>query len=321
MPAPLTLRVLQSDLAYVERQLESHTDPYDTVRLMWEQRKEALKKEIAGVENDVDNYASVALLFKGQPVKGSEEIRLDFAAKVLENYQSVVATLAASRAGKELATRGRLPSAFTSKLFLRDMLRGSVGFLIEEERSPQYLLVPSVLKDAVEEATQLISTLSTGEPSEAERIVREISPRTANAIQKMAKVLHDSGAETQIVANARELTLNYTSTNSLYERLLSIEFTERRESRQGVLLGLLPERQQYEFQPTGGASVFYGPVSETFDARYRTDAEFARFILFKPVIASFVINSTVRGGLIQSEELVLDDIRVLPSENLALSSR
>jgi hypothetical protein len=67
---------------------------------MWEQRKEALKKEIAGVENDVDNYASVALLFKGQPVKGSEEIRLDFAAKVLENYQSVVATLAASRLEK-----------------------------------------------------------------------------------------------------------------------------------------------------------------------------------------------------------------------------
>jgi hypothetical protein len=45
-------------------------------------------------------------MFDGTPVKGSEEIRLDFATKILDNYQLVVSTLVAQRAGAELGARG-----------------------------------------------------------------------------------------------------------------------------------------------------------------------------------------------------------------------
>jgi hypothetical protein len=308
MPVPLTLRALRNDLAYVQRQLALYQDPYDTVRLMWEQREEALQHEIEHTEGQPENFARVALLFKGQPVSGSEEIRLDFAAKILENYQSVVATLVASRAGRELKARGPLPSAFSSKLFLRDMMRGSVGFLIEEATPTQCSLVPSILKEAVEDATRLIDILTVGHTSDVDRTMREISPRTIKAIQKMAKVLHDAGAETQIVADTVETTLDHDGTNSLYQRLLEVEFTERQERKAGILLGLFPERQQYEFDPAGDAPVFYGPVSESFDIRYRIDPEFARSVLFKPIIASFVVNSAVRGGIPQGEEWVLEDV-------------
>jgi hypothetical protein len=41
-------------------------------------------------------------------------------------------SLVAERAGAELGERGRLPAAFSSKLFIRDMVRGSVGFVLEE---------------------------------------------------------------------------------------------------------------------------------------------------------------------------------------------
>jgi hypothetical protein len=42
MPASLITQELHSDLAFVERQLAKHPDAYDTTRLMWQQRKEAL---------------------------------------------------------------------------------------------------------------------------------------------------------------------------------------------------------------------------------------------------------------------------------------
>jgi hypothetical protein len=186
--------------------------------------------------------------------------------------------------------------------------------LIEEAKPVQYAMVPSLLKDAIEEASQIIASLSAGEPGEVERIMRELSPRTIRAIQKMAKVLHDSGAETKIVGDRSDLTLDHGGTSSLCLRLLDVEVAERREKRSGVLLGLFPERQQYEFQPAGGGPIFYGPVSEAFDNRYRSNPDFARSILFQSAIATFVVNSTLRGGTPQTEEWVLEDIQLSLAE-------
>src|ERR1700694_1182417 len=105
MPTPLTLETLRNDLAYVEEQLKHHGDPQDTVRLMWENRREALRDEIARIEETQDNFASVALLFNGEPVLGSEEIRLDFATRALEGYQSILTALFSERIGNEPGAR------------------------------------------------------------------------------------------------------------------------------------------------------------------------------------------------------------------------
>lgn len=307
MTAPLARQALENDLGFVGRQLELHPDPLDTVRLMWQQRRDDLVRQLASIEREQTSFAQVALLFQGQPVIGSEQIRLDFAAKVLDNYQTVVATLAASRAGKELALTGRLPGAFTSKLFLKDMLRGSVGFLLEEKNPSQYSLVPSVLMEAVEDASHIIATLSAGEATRVDNVIRELSPRTLGAVQRFAKTLHDAGAEARIVSGTRDLDLNQAVTSELFYRLSDVELEERHERRDGTLLGLFPERQQYEFEPAGEA-VFYGPVSESFDARYRSDPEFARSVLFKPIVGIFLVNSTFRGGTLQTEEWVLENV-------------
>lgn len=319
MPKPLELKSLETDLAFVEQQLAAHKDPYDTIRLMWEKRRNALQDEIAATEKRQDNYAHVALMFNGVPVNGSQEIKLDFASKVLENYQLVVGALAAERAGAEIGARGRLPAAFTSKLFIRDMVRGSVGFLIEEAKPAQYELVPSALKDAVDETTKILVDLSSGDGRRFDERLRQLSPRTIGAIKKMAKVLHDSGAETKIVDDAQELNLDYGHTASLHARLSEVEYAERRETRQGILLGLFPERRQYEFQPSDGAPVSYGPVSEAFDSRYIAEPEFARSIIMKPAMATFLVTTIIRAGIAHREEWVLDDIQL--SLNLSLERR
>jgi hypothetical protein len=312
MPSSLIIQALRGDLAFVERELSSHPDPYDTVRLMWQQRKETLLQEIAQAEGHPDNFARVSLLFNGDPVRGSEEIRLDFATKALESYQSVIATVAATRAG-ELMTKGRLPGAFPSRLYIRDMMRGSVGFLIEEARPTQYLLMPSVLKESVDEATRIIDDLSKEDAPSFARRMTEINPRTVQAIKRLAKVLHDAGAETQIVADDAAVTLTQTNTTSLFLRLSDVQFVERHETSEGVLLGLFPERQQFEFRPTTDAPVFYGAVSEEFGARYLTDPSFARSIILQPVTATFLVIATTRGGSLQREERILEDVRPLPA--------
>jgi hypothetical protein len=313
MPKRMTLRGLEGDLAFVESQIGASSIPDDTLRLMWEERRNALREEIAAEETKQRNHARVALMFKGLPVVGSQEIKLDFVAKALDNYQAIVASLAAEKAGAELGTRGRLPQPYSSRLFIRDMLRGSVGFLIEEPEPSQAELLPSALKDAVDETTRILDDLSASEAPKFEERMRQLSPRTIAAIKRLAKVLHDSGAETQIVDDERELSLDHANTASLHARLTDLEYAERFERQDGVLLGLFPERQQYEFRPVGDGPVFYGPVSEAFDVRYLAEPDFARSILLKASTATFLVSSVLRGGVVQREERILEDIQLKAS--------
>src|ERR1700755_3084900 len=118
MPTLLSRQSLQDDLAYVDEQLRRHTDPYDTLRLMWQQRHDQLQRELSEAEHDISSHAEVALLFEGAPVRASEEIRLAFATKMLDQYQSFVGTIAAEKGGALVAAKGQLPGAFTSRLFI-----------------------------------------------------------------------------------------------------------------------------------------------------------------------------------------------------------
>jgi hypothetical protein len=113
MATLLSTRVLKDDLAFVDEQLRRHTDPYDTIRFMWQQRHDQLQRQIEELESSFTTYAEVALLFEGAPVRGSEEIKLAFATKMLDQYQSFVGTIAAEKGGAVVAAKGQLSRAFT----------------------------------------------------------------------------------------------------------------------------------------------------------------------------------------------------------------
>jgi hypothetical protein len=76
----------------------------------------------------------------------------------------------------------------------------------------------------------------------------------------------------------------------------------------GTLLGILPDRQQYEFKVGDDGPIIFGPVSEDLDERYLTSVDFAPSILLKPVTAQFLVITKVHGGQIQSQQKVLERI-------------
>jgi hypothetical protein len=306
MPTLLSTRALQDDLAFVSEQLRRHSDPFDTVRYMWQQRHDQLKRELDQLESSFVTHAEVALLFEGGPVRGSEEIKLAFATKMLDQYQSFVGTIAAEKGGSVVAAKGQLPRAFTSRLFIRDMLRGSVGFLLQEPSPEQASLMPTLLKEAVEDATQALSDLASGETEQFYARVDSLSARAVNAVKKIVKTLNESDAEIKIVGADGEVRLDREKIAGLNARLNDIEVLENRETAAGMLLGILPDRQQYEFRIGEDGPVIYGPVSEDLDERYLTSPDFAASILLKPVLAQFLVITKVRAGQIQSQQRVLE---------------
>lgn len=308
MPTLLSTSTLKDDLAFVDEQLRRHSDPFDTVRYMWQQRHDQLRRELDQLESSFVAHAEVALLFEGGPVHGSEEIKLAFATKMLDQYQSFVGAIAAEKGGAVVAAKGQLPRAFTSRLFIREMLRGSVGFLLQEPSPEQGSLVPTLLKEAVEEAAQALNDLASGEAEQFHARVDSLSPRAVNAVKKIVKTLNESDAEIKIVGTDGEVRLDREKIAGLNARLNDLEILESRETVEGMLLGILPDRQQYEFKIGEEGPIIYGPVSEDLDERYLTSPDFAASILLKPVTAQFLVITKVRSGQIQNQQKVLERI-------------
>ncbi|WP_315727823.1 MULTISPECIES: hypothetical protein [unclassified Bradyrhizobium] len=312
MATLLKSQELRDDLAFVEAQLRKFPDPCDTIGFMWRQRKKDLERQLSAEEAQVDEYAEVAILFDGAPVVGSEEIRLQFATKILENYQALVSVLAAEKGGAALKAKGQVPKAANSKLFIKDMLRGSVGFLLQEPRSSQNAMLPTVLKEAVEEASSVLRDLSSETLADFQVRADSLSPRAINAVKKIAKTLNDSGAEARIVGSQQELQLGYGAIASLAARLNEVEILEQRETQDGEVLGIFPDRQQYEFRVKKDNTVIYGSVSEDLDRHYLSNPA---SILLQPVKATFLVLTKRRGDQVQSSEKILETLTPLAAES------
>lgn len=305
MPVLLSIEALEADRRYVERQIaEAGDSPWGTARLMWQSRLADIDQQIAALTAGRSNYASVAVIFDGNPVIGSGDIRLDFTTEALDSYQKVVALALASHNGVELSERGRLPAGDQARLFIRDLVRGSMGFILEELPGQQHEMLPTQLKEAVEDTTQLITNLSAASDAEFEATLAGTQPRLVAAVQKFAKVLFDAGASTRIVGDEQRLALSIDEVGRLSRRLGEVEVTEEVVPVDGVLLGVLPEARKFELKLLDGT--MEGAVSEDLAFKYTSDAAFKERLLLQPVRAQVKFVRTKRNGRLVKERRILE---------------
>lgn len=305
MPVLLSIEALEADRRYVERQIaEAGDSPWGTARIMWQSRLADIDQRIAALSAGRSNYASVAVIFDGNPVIGSGDIRLDFTTEALDSYQKVVALVLASHNGVELSERGRLPAGDQARLFIRDLVRGSMGFILEELPGQQHEMLPTQLKEAVEDTTQLIANLSAASDAEFEATLEGAQPRLVAAVQKFAKVLFGAGASTRIVGDEQRLHLSVDEVGRLSRRLGEVEVTEEVVPVDGVLLGVLPEARKFELKLPEGT--MEGAVSEDLAVKYTSDAAFKERLLLQPVRAQVNFVRTKRNGRLVKERRILE---------------
>lgn len=308
MPTLLSIEALEADKRYVERQLaEAGDSPWGTARLMWQSRLAEITQQIAAADRSKSNYATVALIFDGNPVIGAADIRLDFTTDALDSYQKVVSLSLASRLVEELPQTGPLPGRDQSRLFIRDLVHGSMGFILEELPPQQHEMLPTQLKDAVEKTTELISTLSKGGDAEFESALERTPPRLVTAVEKFAKVLYEAGASTRIVGDDNRLALSIDEVGRLSRRLSELDITEEIGPVDGVLLGVLPEARKFELKlPGEDSGTIEGTISEDLAFKYTSDVAFKERLLLRPVRAQVKVVRTTRNGRLVRERHVLE---------------
>lgn len=312
MPTLLAIEALEADRQHVRRQLaELAPDPWGTVRVMWENRLADLNRQIEELAARHSNYASVALIFEGVPVIGSGDIRLDFAAEALDSYQRLISLKLASKIVDDLPDRGKPPGAEKARLFIRDIARGSMGFILEEIKPDQEEAFPTALKEAVEGTTGLLDSISSAAEESFEAILAETQPRIIAAVQKFAKVLHESGATTRIIGDERKLDLSANDIERLSLRLNEVEIAEESAEIEGTLLGILPESRQFELKPPGDEPAIKGAISEELATRYVADTSFRDRLVLRQVRAQVKVTKTVRNGRTVREQRTLEAVDAL----------
>ncbi|SFI43495.1 hypothetical protein SAMN05216304_102738 [Bosea sp. OK403] len=307
------LKILESDKQYVERQLaDAQDDPWGTTLAMWRSRLAEINRQIKTLAAASSSYASVALIFEGNPVISSTDIRVDFTTDALTTFQKLIAARLAEQerqaAGDPgaLPKRGRLPGRRNSNLYIRDLVRGSMGFVLEE-RVEQAELLPTKLKAAVESTTELLDRLNSAGDDEFQRIVAESEPRVVQAIQKFTKVLFEAGASTRIAGDQNQLTMGISDVDRLSKRLNEVEITESVETVDGVLQGLLPEKLEFEFKVAGDEGpTIRGDVAEELANKYTLDPAFVERLLHKPGRARIKVVRTSRNGMQTKEQLIME---------------
>jgi hypothetical protein len=313
MATLLTIEALEADKGYVEHQLsQPDHDPWGTVRLMWQNRLAEINRQIEEQQSKRSNYASVALIFNGNPVVGSSDIRVDFTTDVLTSFQKLISARLAEKEREAtgdtaaLPMRGRLPGARNTNLFIRDLVRGSMGFILEE-LPEQAELLPTKLKEAVESTTELLGQLNNATDDEFQVIVTDAEPRVVQAIQKFTNVLFEAGASTRISGDDHRTTLSISDVDRLSKRLNEVEVTEEVEVLDGVLQGLLPEKLEFEFKVAGeDGGTLRGDVAEDLARKYTLDPAFVEQLLHKSGRARIKIVRTSRNGVQTKEQRVME---------------
>lgn len=243
----------------------SHEDTLG--RISFESRLNDIDNQLADIEADTDTLGSVALMFGGNPVAGSRSIDVGFSTQIISAFQDLVTKRIAHEEYGQLGSRGRVPLRSSTSLAITDLVRGSVGFVLEED-AQNFQVADSAVKIAIDDVTKVIASIAAENVDEFERAVESLDRRLLVSLRDFFRVLDDERATLRIIENDRDESLDSTS---IVRGRLRIDETEisdtESENVVGELLGLLPESKKFEMKLTNG-EIIKGTVVAATASKY-----------------------------------------------------
>ena len=242
----LEIDALKADLSAVDAMLTSFTEDDDPIG--WYQfsaRKEEITRALDQIVSRPVTHAELGVFFGGRPVQGSRGIYADFAGKALEDLQALVSKRYSGREFGRLAQRGPVPGGDTSQMLVTNIVRGSVGFVLEESGNDAQL-VETPLKEAVDEVADILSRVGADDEAVFEEAASELDERLLVTLRQFFQRLDDSGATVRVVDGTRDFLLDRQAVSRARTRTQSMEIVERDVEMTGTLF-VLPESKRFDF--------------------------------------------------------------------------
>ncbi|UIY45765.1 hypothetical protein [Methylobacterium radiotolerans] len=263
MAKRLELETLRADLAAVTGLLARRTPERDPVGyFQFDQRREMLEQQIRELGQVDEPLAEVGLFFAGRPVIGSRGITADFSTKALGSFQSVVSARYAADSGP-IGQRGRVRHRDRSQLIIKDVVRGSFGFVLEEVEN-EVGGAPS-LKPALDDAVAIIYSAAKGAQAEFNDATDAQDPKVLDSVKSFFAFLDEQGASVRVVEGDRDFTISREEITRARARTDNLDVRENNQDFVGILY-LLPDARRFELHDQRGEPTKKGPISrECFD--------------------------------------------------------
>ena len=261
---------LRSEIGSLRQLLAKSAGRDPLGELSLSKRLKSREAELAQIVGQVKTGASVALVFDGEPVRGSMAIEADFAGKALQDYQELVAKHVAASEFGGLAERGRLPGQVNrqARMNVTGLVHGSFGFVLEEDGSDEPEMFDTPARRAVEQVTELLTSVTSMDGRKFESALIELDVRIFQTLKRFVGTLHKANATLRVADELKELKLDIASVGRAYERVSQVEVEEKDESVEGELLGLVPIQRRFEFKRGDNGQVLQGRVDVNLSADY-----------------------------------------------------
>lgn len=260
---------LNAEIASVRAMIDraANRDPLGTLSLT--KRLATLENELGELDANQENVANVALIFDGDPVRGSSAIEADFAGKALQDYQELIAKHVAAEGGP-MAGRGRLPDQIheQARMNVTALVHGSFGFVLEEDSDEQLGMFETPAQRAVRSVTNLLQEVAAIDGNQFDAKLDELDIRIFHTLKRFIGTLHKARSTLRVAEEQRELKLDNFSVERAFERVSQVDVEEVDETLEGELLGLVPVQRRFDFRRGDNGEVLQGRVAANLSADY-----------------------------------------------------
>ena len=257
--------LLHADLAAINDLLGQLSEEDVMARMGLEERREELKALILAAEDEHEEAtASATLFFGGRPVTGMRGIESKFATSAVATFQDLVAMVVAQKSGT-LSRRGAVANRESSTLYITNLARGSVGFILEEMR-PQANLTDTPLTEAVNEATELLEAFGASDEEHFQEWLETTDQRVLGSAGKFFDLLRRNGATLRLATDDSDHTFGVQAVTRAAERAKSTTTRTEKRTVLGQLAGVLPDARRFEFRRDDSGDVIAGKIASTLDA-------------------------------------------------------
>jgi hypothetical protein len=267
---------LAADLVAVESMLASRTEEEDPIGyFQYSTRRAELEQQLFALGERADRHAELGVFFGGGPVQGSRGINADFAGKALDELQALITKRYSEvEIGGHLKLRGRLPFVDRSKMLVTGVVRGSIGFVLEESGDTAEM-VNTPLHEVVDEVADILARVGSDDEAIFDEAAAALDQRVLVSLKQFFVLLDEQEATLRIVNGKRDFLLDRRAVTLARNRVQEIQIEEHGDELIGTIF-LLPASRRFEFvtQIDGQHVTLTGPVSHEATAQIAGQQEF-----------------------------------------------
>ncbi|ATH13054.1 hypothetical protein CHL79_11825 [Delftia acidovorans] len=263
----LELQALRADLAAVNSLLAERTQESDPIGFFQlSRRRDTLTAKMDKVAAVDSHRAAVGLFFAGGPVIGSLGIDATFAAKTVTLFQEMVTKQFALEEVGDMGRRGPVAMQANSDLIVTNVVRGSVGLLLEEAAQTD-AFADTQLKVVVDRVVETVSAAAAPEGDAFEQALERMDPRFLSSLGQFFEVLDEKKALVRVVEEDREVELSRDAVRRGKERAGAATIEDSDPIDMTGRIFILPAARRFELWLIDGDAPLVGAVAREFARR------------------------------------------------------